>query len=205
MKELTRYLKKVPKESQSEAKRRKNNFQTDLKLAATQQFYVADARRRFKQVTGASFADTDEHLENIKDIGGWNAVFIGRILIRTLPTTWSCEKLTAKGATKKPQCKTDVNNQWLPTIGGFISREIQAREGDAKALNGKTGIDDDAGLARAAKVAKMTEEEVEEMVRGPDERPNAVAEELGEEWKGPSRRRTPAKTMREAYRHYLSK
>lgn len=174
----------------------------------TQVLQCACARRRFRQVTGASFAGIDEHLESIKDIAGWNAVFVGRILMRTLPKAWSVKKLTAKGATKSSPFRKDVNNQLLPTIRGFVSREIEARGGGRKgkttSSKTKAGINYDASIARAAKATKRTEEDIEALIKGPKKLPAAVAEALSEEWKGPSRRRTSVKAMREAHCLYLS-
>lgn len=100
-----------------------DNFRNDIVMAATQQFFMADMRRRMKVAfgVGVSYADIDAWMSDVtesRENGSWHAVLTGRILMRTLSASWSCDEMIKKrkSNTEKNKFKGVYNNQLLPSI-----------------------------------------------------------------------------------------
>lgn len=193
------YLEGIPSDAKTG-----NNFKTDTVLAATQQFYIADVRKRMRDVFGLSFSDVDEWLKDLSEVSDrdyWNAVIVARILMRTLPSTWSCAKLTEKFASKgNKDFRKDVYSQLLPAIRNFAAQEIAF--GKDQASSSKKGLDCDAGIARAAEVAGISEEDMEALIKGSTELSSDVVQALSV---GASRGQKGPKAIRLAYGLYLSR
>lgn len=204
-KDLKRYLKRIP--SNVKTVTDGGNFKTNVRLGATLQFYIADTRRRVLAVfAGITLDEVDEWLAAISEIGdrdGWNGVITGRILLRALPSDWDHERLASKGGTKNADFKRQFNSQVLPTLRDYAVRAMAERKGPETA--GKKSVDFDAGIARAAEVKGVSEEEIEAMIKSSDELPLEVVDALGVEIVAdPARRRKGPKAIRHEYRLYLS-